>query len=78
MTSQLVPSELIAHAARIMCARRYDTFLKTYQSVDQLEYRSRRIGSLHGPVEHGLVWVRYDVTVVFSDVCQHIHIDAGA
>ena len=40
---QIVLSEFESHAAWIMRVRSDDAFLKTYESVDKLEYRSRRI-----------------------------------
>ena len=57
MASELAAPEMVAHAARIMGVRSQDALLKSDQSVDKLEYGARRIGGLHGPVEHRLIRV---------------------
>ena len=75
MTTELAFSEMISHAARICGPRSEYTFLKSDQSVDKLEHRSRRVRSLHCSVEHRLVWVRKDLVVVLSEVCEHVYID---
>ena len=46
MTTELVASEMIPHAAWILGVRSEYLFLKSYQTVDQLENGSRRIRCL--------------------------------
>ena len=76
MASELIPAEMVAHAARMQSSRRDDPFLKPYQRVHEFEHRPRRLGRLHSAVEHRLVWVVEDFGVVVADVGQHIHVDS--
>ena len=62
----------------MQCARKHHSLLKTYESIHELEHRTGRIGSLHGPVEHRLVWIFGNFGIVGAYVREHFHINSGA
>ena len=77
MTSQLVLSEVVAHVAWVCGVRSEDSFLKSDQTIHQLEYGSRRIWCLYSSVEHRLVRVRQNLRIMLAEVRQHVHVDTG-
>ena len=78
VASELVSSEMIAHAARVPCVRSENLFLESYETVHQLEHRSRGIRCLHSPVEHRLIWIGQYLIVMLSEICKHVHVYTGA
>ena len=78
MTAHVHLAVGITVTAGISCVAGQDTLLQTYQAVYQLEHRSRGLGTLHGAVEHRVVWVLADFLVVFVDFRQLAYVDAGA
>ena len=78
VAAQLVVAEMVASCARIGILCGQGALLQADKAVDELEDGARRVGSLHGPVEHRLVRVPGDFVVVLPDVCKHLHIDSGA
>ena len=55
-----------------------DPFLQAYQGVDQFEDGTRRLGRLHGPVEHRSVGVGDQLVVVLVDLRQVGDVDSRA
>ena len=78
VTAQLVASEMISHAARILGPRIYHFFFQADEGIDQLEDRTGRIWRLHGTVEHRLVRIGGYLAIMFSDVCEHLYVYSRA